>query len=361
MSNGSSDPVSSQPRASTSSDRCGPAAELSSSPSKSKTHARSVSHSQTQSQDDDFAAFAAKMASATASSPNLLVSGNGSSANLLGEDGKTPKHLKRSSLVKRKPVPPLYPDEPSPALSQPVLAASASTAPATKTEFHLMPDPPADPNARPFSPIAQIEKADDKSEDPSPRNESPFPPEHIDVSRPTSPAPTVPPRRHTLAHTTSIRSRKPLSNLPAKRTPASSVDTVAASVNEDTPTETSGIAALSVATETVIEEPSTAQDASPKPSFSSLTSASASDSESSPEPRTPTDDRRVSAGSAASIAVLIVGQETPTKVRDDVDEDEDEDRELVSPAKLRSPPARRSPVDEETMYVTADEAETEAE
>lgn len=270
----------------------------------------------------------------------------------MGEDGKTPKHLKRSSLVKRKPVPPLYPDEPSPALSPETLPESA---PVTKTEFLLIPDPPSDPNSRPLSPVVPEEVLTAMSE--LSNADSSSPPEHIVVSRPTSPAPAPPPRRHALGHTASLRRRPPLVG-PAKLKSAPTIDTSVASSSEETPTATEvpRTPQRSVAVETVQEEgPQTSYDASPKPSFSSLASGSASEPESSPEPRTPRDDRRVSAGSSASVGVLII--ETSSKADDKVTEE----AEAGSPAKRRSPPARRSPIKEETVYVTADEAETENE
>ncbi|KAL5503864.1 hypothetical protein ACEPAH_7935 [Sanghuangporus vaninii] len=387
---------------------------------------------------------------------------------------KTKRQAKRASLVKRKPVPPLYPEEMEPmptATSNPArssIPAQATyvlmpdpapgqshqvpeTAPAGKTSFEAR-EPEVSREVAQKETLAKLERAatvKEKSKKESTSTSTTTPgltqtpvqnaPEHICILH-SAPAPKPPPRRHTLAHMQARALGRGMCDAPSlpsvpasevkptisqekekerKKSRARPVPIVAPSpapdiVDVETPVVTSvtspilppGLPAVTGSGEEkdenpkeVQEEPTKRSEAlptitnnSPRPSISSLDStssscegsetarsASCSSSSSSGdldldlEPRTPTDEKRVSAGSASSIKRLTV---TPNNRRvrivvsggplgeDSDEEDRDEDglsvetpRTLRRASKRPNPPARRVEANEESVYVTADEAE----
>ncbi|KAL5526050.1 hypothetical protein ACEPAG_7388 [Sanghuangporus baumii] len=383
---------------------------------------------------------------------------------------KTKRQAKRASLVKRKPVPPLYPEEMEPmptATSNPARSSIPTqaayvlmpdpapgqshqvpeTAPAGKTSFEAR-EPEVSREVAQKETLAKLERAatvKEKSKKEatsisttSTLTQSPVQnaPEHICILH-SAPAPKPPPRRHTLAHMQARALGRGMCDAPSlpsapasevnpttsqekekekKKSRARPVPIVAPSpdpeiVDVETPVVTSATSpilppGLPTVTGTgeekdenpkgVQEEPTKRSEAlppivdnSPRPSLSSLASSSegsettrsASSSSSSSsgdleldlEPRTPTDEKRVSAGSASSIKRLTATPKSRDRsVRivvsggrfgEDSGDEYGDGLNVETPRTLRraskrpNPPARRVEANEESVYVTADEAE----
>ncbi|KAL5526872.1 hypothetical protein ACEPAF_8599 [Sanghuangporus sanghuang] len=394
-----------------------------------------------------------------------------------GSTDKTKRQAKRASLVKRKPVPPLYPEEmepmptttsnparssipaqakyvlmPDPAPGQSHLVPE--TAPAGKTSFEAR-EPEVSREVAQKETLAKLERAatvKEKSRKESTSTPTTMPaltqspvqnaPEHICILHSAAPAPKPPPRRHTLAHMQARALGRGMCDAPSlpsvpasevkpttsqekekerkKKSRARPVPIVAPSpapeiVDVETPVVVTsatspilppGLPAVTGTGEEGDESPKEVQeegsttkksealptivDNSPRPSLSSLASSSegsetarsASSSSSSSsgdleldlEPRTPTDEKRVSAGSgsASSIKRLTATRKNRSvrivvsggRLGEDSGDDEYEDgvdaetpRTLRRASKRPNPPLRRLEANEESVYVTADEAE----
>ncbi|KAL5485730.1 hypothetical protein ACEPAI_6771 [Sanghuangporus weigelae] len=466
--------VAELPRKSTSSER--------NNVSFSHTHSRSQSHTEQRSaslsspnlfQIATSVSASSKSSSSSPASANTSTPTPSSSTDTPSDESadKTKRQAKRASLVKRKPVPPLYPEEMEPmptATSNPArssIPAQAKyvlmpdpapaqshqvpeTAPAGKTSFEAR-EPEVSREVAQKETLAKLERAatvKEKSKKESTSTPTTTPaltqspvrnaPEHICILH-SAPAPKPPPRRHTLAHmqartlgrgmcdapsfpsipasevipTTSQEKEKERKKSRARPVPIVAPSPAPEIVDVETPvvaSATSPILPPGLPTVTgtgeekdenpkeVQEEPTKRSEAlppiadnSPRPSLSSLASSSegsetarsASSSSSSSsgdleldlEPRTPTDERRASAGSASSIKRLTAtpkGRDRSVRIvvsgdplgEDSGDEYEDgvnveTPRTLRRASKRPNPPARRVEANEESVYVTADEAE----